>query len=131
MYVIELTPKNSVHAHIWKEGGIFGSKMGAEHQAKQIKSNRGMYKSVKVKKLNIQDIKRGDVEHQYLGNLYDALQLICSEMHIYEAGQSDFSILDYGISKEICTTINRLSEMLLEGLEDIENSTRQIIKSLN
>lgn len=49
MFVIQLTPKSkSFKAHIWKEGGIFGTRKSAEFQAKQIRKMKDLYEEVAV-----------------------------------------------------------------------------------
>lgn len=49
MLVIHLTPKNnSFKPHVWKEGGSFHTKDGAEFHAKQIRKMKDMYEEVVV-----------------------------------------------------------------------------------
>ena len=48
-YVIHLTPKSKKFPpHVWKEGGEFFTKEGAEFHADQIRNMKDLYKEVKV-----------------------------------------------------------------------------------
>jgi len=49
MFVIHLTPQSTgFKPHIWKEGGEFFTKKGAEFHAKQIRKMKDLYKKVVV-----------------------------------------------------------------------------------
>lgn len=48
MFVIKLTPTWTNKAHVWKEGGEFQTKKGAEFHAKQIRKMKDRYKKVEV-----------------------------------------------------------------------------------
>jgi hypothetical protein len=53
MFVIQITSKlKFIKPHLWKEGGIFGTKESAEFQAKQIRKMKDLYLKVEVIQTN-------------------------------------------------------------------------------